>query len=87
MVGGGVLYFVGEGPTRFHRYYYSTSTPGLIIGASGLGLTGLGLWLIHRGHSANTSAAATARNDAVSWAVPTLSIDSSHALIGWAGGF
>jgi len=89
VVAGGVVYLMSDTSAADQRYYTNTRTPGLIIGGSGLALTGIGLWLLHRNAEAATrhSASAKVRKRVAVSALPTLSIGASQALVGWAGSF
>lgn len=89
VVAGTVSYLLNENPSPMHRYYTNGKTPGLIVGGSGLALTGAGLWLVYRSRSGTTAAsAATAGGSGTAVrALPVISLDSSHALIEWAGTF
>jgi hypothetical protein len=88
VVAGGVVYLMSDTASGDQRYYTSTRTPGLLIGGSGLALTGIGLWLLHRNAGAARSSESTAaRKNVAAVALPTLSIGASQTLVGWAGSF
>lgn len=83
------LYLTDEdpGPTG-PRYIRDTAAQGLVIGASGLALTGAGLWLLHRDSSARNSGSLARRGGSTGryW-VPAVVADSSHAMAVCVGSF
>lgn len=87
LVAGGVLFFTDEDARSDSRYYRDTARTGLAVGAAGLAMTGVGLWLLHReGDEAGALVASEpARRHLVS--TPIVSAGAGHALLGWAGSF
>lgn len=86
---GGALYLTDEDdvpvdPGRYVRKYYRDSAPsGVVIGVTGLAMTGVGLWLLHR--EGSTSAPASVQPPLP--AIPTISISSSRVVLGINGTF
>jgi hypothetical protein len=64
------LYF-GSGWQR--KYYRDTAAAGLIIGAAGVAMTGVGAWLLRREHPRAT--------------MPIVFVERDRGLIGWSGRF
>lgn len=62
-----------------------TATAGIALGASGLALTGFGLWLMHRDGPVVVTSGVSAGSEAT-W-VPAVSVDASHAFAGMYGSF
>lgn len=83
------LYLTDEdpGPTA-PRYIRDSATQGVIIGASGIALAGVGVWLLHREAGAAGPSPTDHRRTALkhTW-IPTVSIGPSHAMAACVGSF
>lgn len=89
LVSGPTYYFTREDPNTsgyVRKYYRGTGPLGVALGASGLVLTGAGLWLWHREHGAPDAGEQAARHGGTESA-PIVSVDGNHATVGWAGSF
>jgi len=87
IVTGSVLYLTDQdqGPSE-PPIIRETATRGVVLGASGVALTGAGLWLMYRErHGAADSSDVAARSRA-SW-VPAVAVHSSRTVIGLCGSF
>jgi hypothetical protein len=63
-------------PDPRQRYYYRTAPAGIAVGLAGAASFGVGLWWWHQRRASSAPAV-----------VPTVSLGSSHALVGWTGRF
>lgn len=85
-IAGGALFLTDEDATADSRYYRDTERIGLIVGAAGLAMTGVGLWLLHReAEDPRSSAAPEAGGHPA--AMPIVAVGPGHALVGCAGRF
>lgn len=94
IVAGTELYLTDQDESRLlpdvyvRQYYRDSAMIGAILGASGVALTGFGLWRLRRETSASSAGrSVTADQELLQSAVPMLSVTPEHAVIGWAGTF
>jgi hypothetical protein len=84
---GTALYFTSQEPgPQESSSIRDTATEGLVLGVSGLALTGVGLWLMYHdsGHAADPGDVSSRSRG--TW-VPAASIESSRAFVGLRGSF
>lgn len=91
LVAGTALYLTNEDPDPRRRYYRESARSGVIIGGTGVVLTGLGAWLWYRERdrpsaSASSTAPASSGKTPTSL-VPTVSMGTSHVMLSCAGSF
>ena len=94
IVAGTELYLTDQDESRplpdayVRQYYRDTAMIGAVLGASGVALTGFGLWRLRQETSASSARrSATADQELLKSAVPILSVTPARAVIGWAGTF
>lgn len=83
---GTVLYLTDQDPDpQEPRFIRDTATSGLVLGASGVALTGVGIWLMYRDKDgvADTTVASRPRPSLV----PQISVTASRAFVGLRGSF
>jgi hypothetical protein len=87
IVAGSVLYLTDqdESPTE-PAFIRETATRGVVLGASGIALTGAGLWLIYRDRRGTADSSTVAAHSPAFW-VPAVSVDASRAVVGLCGSF
>ena len=86
MVAGAVLYLADQDQEPHEpRYIRDTAPAGVVIGASGVTLTGLGVFLLYRERH-ESSTVIGKRRDVPSW-TPTIALGPSGAIMSCAGRF